>query len=228
METWLEFVLGIPMEIAFQFLTLPPAYTSIPTRPPTSLHTQTGSGPMENPYGSQPLVGQPSPSGKSGSPQMPYPRRSRPSLFQGSVSVATSSKNLRNKFSSSPLYADSPLCPRAKLWCGMLRTPNPCYIARMPRSIQGCPSPPTVVSSHARLPEQMFVYGRSPPPVIHSTKHSHPAPHVPGHSSPQMESRLSCLVAPRSGYGTQKILPPPFQYFNPNPTRRKFRRGFFS
>ena len=74
---------------------------------------------------------------------------------------------------------------------------------------RGCPFPPMVVSSHARLPDQTFISGRSLLPAIYFTEYSPPAPHILFRSSPETESRSSRFAVARSDYGVRRIFPPP-------------------
>ena len=96
---------------------------------------------------------------------------------------------------------DLPSLLRAKFWYGTFRVPNVCYIVWTPTSIQECPSPPTVVSSHAQLLDQPFISGRSLPLAISFMKYSHAAGYALVHSSPKMENQLSCLSVTRSNHG---------------------------
>ena len=81
-----------------------------------------------------------------------------------------------------------------RLWYGMLGNTNICYAVRTPSSVQGCPSPPMVVSLPAEQPGRLFTSGRSFPLAIYFTEHFHPALGIPTRSFLESGNGLLCLV----------------------------------
>ena len=158
---------------------------------------------MENPCGSQPLTRRQLRYGKLDSFRVPRPKRSRPFLPR-----MASTTNARYLLNCTPPHADSLSSLRTEFWYGMFGIPGSCSSVRTPSSVRRCHSPPMAVSSHAQLPNETFISGRSLPTATYFTEYSHPTlGTVPLHSSPRMGNRLSRSAVARSSHGAQEALP---------------------
>jgi len=179
--------------------TLPPVYAWITIQSTMAFRSRRISGLTEDPCGSRLLMRRPSPSGNSGSPRVPHLRRSRPFPPQTALTprrflTSITPTTAWSRFGSFMPRADSPSLFREVSWYGMFGTPNACYNAQILRSVQRCPSPPMVVSSHAQLADQTFISGRSLPLAISFTEYLYHVFRVLVRSSPETENRLPCLV----------------------------------